>query len=65
MRIRGTAVTLDTLFQAGSICKPVAALAALKLVQEGELLLNGDVDTELKSSQLPYGPWVLPRLELS
>jgi CubicO group peptidase (beta-lactamase class C family) len=35
--IGGKPVSPDTLFQAGSISKPVAALAALHLVQEGRL----------------------------
>ncbi len=55
-RVGGAAVTEGTLFQAGSISKPVATLAALKLVQEGKLSLDADVNTELKSWKLPYGP---------
>ncbi|KGJ96057.1 serine hydrolase domain-containing protein [Colwellia psychrerythraea] len=39
-------VDTNTLFQAGSISKPVAALAALKLVEQGKLQL--DVDQYLK-----------------
>ncbi len=56
MKMGGPAVTAETLFQAGSISKPVAALEALKLVQEGKLNLDADVNTELKSWKLPYGP---------
>src|SRR5437879_10406500 len=37
-----TPVTPSTLFQAGSISKPVAATGALNLVQQGELLLDED-----------------------
>jgi CubicO group peptidase (beta-lactamase class C family) len=37
-------VTPTTLFQAGSISKPVAAMGALRLVQEGKLELDEDVN---------------------
>lgn len=51
---RGRApVTAETLFQAGSVSKPVAAMAALRLVQEGKLSLDGDVNATLKSWTLP------------
>jgi len=47
------AVTTETLFQAGSISKPVAALAALKLVEQGKLSLDEDVNAKLVSWKLP------------
>ncbi len=43
----------ETLFQAASMSKPVTALAALKLVQQGELDLDTDVNKTLKSWHLP------------
>lgn len=46
-------VTRKTLFQAGSISKPVAAYAALKLTEEGKIDLNENVNTYLKSWKLP------------
>jgi CubicO group peptidase (beta-lactamase class C family) len=45
----------DTLFQAGSISKPVTALAALELVARGELDLDADVNGRLTGWQVP-GP---------
>ena len=55
-RIGGPPVTAATLFQAGSISKPVAALAALRLVQAGKLSLDADVNSVLKSWKLPDDP---------
>jgi len=47
------AVTLGTLFNAGSILKPVSAAAALALVERGELELDGDVNDKLISWHIP------------
>jgi CubicO group peptidase (beta-lactamase class C family) len=44
-----TPVTTKTLFQAGSISKPVAAAAALHLVENRRLSLDEDVNRKLKS----------------
>ncbi len=46
-------VTPETLFQAGSISKPLAAMAALHLVQEGKLSLDADVNTKLTTWKMP------------
>ena len=46
-------VTARTLFQAASISKPVAALAALQLVQEGRVALDADVNRYLTGWRVP------------
>jgi CubicO group peptidase (beta-lactamase class C family) len=48
-----TPVTPRTLFQAGSISKPVAATGALYLVEQGKLSLDEDVNQKLKSWKVP------------
>jgi CubicO group peptidase (beta-lactamase class C family) len=51
--VGGPVVTADTLFQAGSISKPLAAMAALRQVQDGKLTLDADVNTYLTSWKVP------------
>lgn len=46
-------VTPKTLFQAGSISKPVAATGALSLVESGKLSLDEDVNQKLRTWKLP------------
>jgi CubicO group peptidase (beta-lactamase class C family) len=48
-----TPVTPRTLFQAGSVSKPVAAAGALYLVERGKVSLDEDVNRKLKSWKLP------------
>jgi CubicO group peptidase (beta-lactamase class C family) len=46
-------VTPKTLFQAASISKPVTAMASLRLVQEGTLSLDENVNNKLVSWKVP------------
>jgi CubicO group peptidase (beta-lactamase class C family) len=48
-----TPITPRTLFQAGSISKPVAAAGALILVEQGKLSLDEDVNQKLRSWKVP------------
>ncbi len=49
----GSPVTPDTLFQAGSVSKPVTALGALRLVDQQKLSLDTDVNSLLRTWHLP------------
>jgi len=46
-------VTTDTLFQAGSISKPVAAMAALKKVEQGKISLDANINDKLTTWKIP------------
>jgi CubicO group peptidase (beta-lactamase class C family) len=52
-------VATETLFQAASISKPVAALAALRLVQEGKLSLDENVNLKLTSWKVPENDFTI------
>lgn len=54
----------ETLFQAASMSKPVAAFAALRLVANGLLQLDGDVNEALRSWQIPAVDGWQPRVTL-
>lgn len=49
----GEKVTVDTLFQAASISKPVTAMGVLKMVEEKQLQLEQPVNKQLRSWRLP------------
>lgn len=66
----GVAATDETLYQAASISKPVAAMASLKAAQMGLFDLDQDINTVLKSWRLPDTPFggglaVTPRTLMS
>jgi CubicO group peptidase (beta-lactamase class C family) len=57
-------ITPSTLFQAGSISKPVFALGVMRLVQEGRLSLDEDVNCYLHTWQIPMNEGWQPKITL-
>jgi CubicO group peptidase (beta-lactamase class C family) len=53
----GTPATTETLFQAASMSKPVAAMGALALVERGRLTLDEDVNRWLARWRVPAHQW--------
>ena len=61
---RGLPVTEETVFQAGSISKPVFAIAVMRLVAAGKLSLDEDVNRYLTSWKVPPQGAFAPRVTL-
>ena len=53
--VGGPAITPRTLFQAASVSKPVAAMAALRMAEQGKLDLDAGIDQALTGWTLPKG----------
>jgi CubicO group peptidase (beta-lactamase class C family) len=61
---RGLSATETTLFQAGSISKPVSCFAVLRLTARGDLDLDRDVNEYLTTWKVPPVDGWQPRLTL-
>ena len=61
----GRPLTPDTLFQAASISKPVAAVLSLRLAGQGKLDLDEDINRRLRAWKLPGAQAVTARALLS
>lgn len=61
---KGRKVVPRTLFQAGSISKPIFALAVMRLVEEGRISLDEDVNKYLTSWRVPANSKWQPRITL-
>ena len=57
----GAPVNTETMFQAASMSKPVAAMAVLRAVQDGLFTLDDDINTILTSWQLDGGEFTRER----
>jgi CubicO group peptidase (beta-lactamase class C family) len=57
----GPPVTVDTLFCAASISKPVTALAVLRLAHEGKIDLDASVNEYLKTWKIPENEFTAQR----
>lgn len=58
---RGQAVDTDTLFQAASLSKPVSAVAMFRLVEQGRLDIDRDVNSLQTAWKVPsFGPMTPP-----
>ena len=53
----GRPVDVHTRFQAASISKPVTAAGAMRLVQEGRLNLDADINSIVHAWQVPAAEW--------
>ena len=57
-------VTTETLFQAGSISKPIFALGVMRLAQEGQVCLDEDIHHYLTSWRVPTNQGWQPKITL-
>ncbi|HKO12834.1 MAG TPA: serine hydrolase domain-containing protein, partial [Acidobacteriaceae bacterium] len=57
----GASATTKTLFGAASMSKPVTAVGVLKLVQQGKIDLDTDVNQYLKQWKIPENPFTVAK----